>query len=125
MTMPDELTLERAVTRITRLIAVFGGIGTLAAFAIWGWKAGAGFSLGAGISALSFWWLKRLVESLGPRSPKRRVGVLAFRYLMLGAGGYVILSFTSISLPAVLAGVFVLTAAVFTEVIVEITYARK
>jgi hypothetical protein len=51
--------------------------------------------------------------------------VLGFRYLILGAGAYVILRLSKISLMAVLAGVFVLTAAVFVEVIFEIVYARK
>ena len=124
--MPDELTFERATARIARFMAVFGGIGTVTAFVIGGWKSGGGFLFGAVIAGLSFWWLKRLVESLGPERKKRGAGFLmAFRYLALGAGAYVILRLTSVSLPAMLAGAFVLSAAVFTEVIVEIAYARK
>ncbi|MGD0500981.1 MAG: ATP synthase subunit I [Bryobacteraceae bacterium] len=124
--MPDELTYERAVRRIARFMAAIGALGTVAAFAAGGWRAGAGFLVGSLISGLSFLWLKGMVDGLGGARPRRRrVIVLAGRYLLLGAGGYVIFRFIPLSLPAVAAGVFVLTAAVFTEVAVEIAYARK
>jgi len=125
MTTPDELTLERAAGRIERFMAGIAALGTVAAFAAQGWKGGAGFLLGAMISGLNFRWLRKLVERLGGGG-RRRGGVwLAFRYLLLGGGAYVILRHSPISLPAVLAGLFVMTAAVFVEVIVEIVYARK
>jgi hypothetical protein len=43
----------------------------------------------------------------------------------LGGGAYVIVKLSSIRVTAVLAGLFVLTAALFVEVIFEIVYARK
>jgi hypothetical protein len=43
----------------------------------------------------------------------------------LGIGAYVIVRLTPISLTAVLAGLFVLTVAIFVEVVFEFVYARK
>jgi hypothetical protein len=124
MTLPDELTFERASWRIERFMAVLAALGTLSLWATRGWSWGLGFLLGALFSALNFRWLRRLVEALG--GGRARGGLfLAFRYLILGAAAYAILRFTFINLTAVLAGLFVMTAAVFIEVIVEIVYARK
>jgi len=124
--MADELTFERAAVRIGRTMMVIGGLGTLAALVVRGWQWGGGFLLGAAISGLNFHWLRRLVAGLGGEGePRNRSVVLGFRYLILGGGAYVIVRLSRISLAAVLAGVFVLTAAVFVEVIFEILYARK
>ena len=124
--MPDELSFERAAWRIGRIMMVIGALGTCVALAAHGWQWGAGFLLGALISGLNFHWLYRLVAALGTGDPPRhRSVVLGFRYLILGIGAYVILRLSKISLMAVLAGVFVLTAALFVEVVFEIVYARK
>ena len=40
--MPDELTYERAARRIARFMAAIGALGTAAASAIGGWRAGGG-----------------------------------------------------------------------------------
>jgi hypothetical protein len=124
MTAPDELTYERAYERIVRFMAALAALGALAAWAVWGWKSGAGFLLGSLISGLNFVLLKGLVDRLGGARP-RRVFLLAFRYPLLAGAAYVILRLSPISLPAVLAGIFVFTAAVFIEVVFEIAYARK
>jgi hypothetical protein len=50
---------------------------------------------------------------------------IALRYLLLAVAAYGIVRFSRISPVAVIAGVFVLTAAVFVEAIFEIVYARK
>ena len=124
--MPDELSFERAAWRIGWIMMVIGALGTSVAMVERGWQWGGGFLLGAVISGLNFHWLYKLVAGLGTGDPPRhRSVVLGFRYLILGAGAYVILRLSKISLMAVLAGVFVLTAAVFVEVIFEIVYARK
>jgi hypothetical protein len=124
--MPDELSYERATRRIARFMLAIGGLGAAGACVAGGWKAGAGFLAGALISGLNFAWLKGVVEGLAGARPRRwRAVLLAGRYLLFGAGAYVIFRFARASLPAVLAGVFVLTAAVFVEVAVEIAYARK
>jgi|CZKE01.1.fsa_nt_gi hypothetical protein len=124
MTAPDELSYERAAERIVRIMAALATLGAVVACAVWGWKSGAGFLLGSLISGLNFILLKGLVNRLGGARPRRRF-VLAYRYLLLAGSAYVILRVSPISLPAVLAGIFVFTAAVFIEVIFEIAYARK
>jgi hypothetical protein len=124
--MPDELSFERAAWRIGRIMMVIGALGTCVALAARGWQWGAGFLLGALISGLNYHWLYKLVAGLGSGDPPRhRSVVLGFRYLILGGGAYVILRLSKISLMAVMAGVFVLTAAIFVEVVFEIVYARK
>jgi hypothetical protein len=124
--MADELTFERAAWRIGRILMVIGGLGTCVALIARGWKWGAGFLLGSAISGLNYHWLCKLVAGLGTGDlPRHRGVVLGFRYLILGISAYVILRLSGISLTAVMAGVFVLTAAVFVEVVFEIVYARK
>jgi hypothetical protein len=124
--MTDELTYERAARRIARLMIVIGALGTFSAWGFGGWRTSAGFFVGAVISGLNFIWLRRLVDGLSPDSERQTGWVrLALRYLLLGFAGYVIFRFARIGLTAVLAGVFVLTAAVFIEVAIEIVYARK
>jgi ATP synthase I chain len=127
MTMaPDPLSFERAAGRIGRILAVVAVLGTCGALVLGGWRSGSGFLLGAAISGLNYHWLHRLVESLGAGGhPRYRSVILGFRYLILGGGAYVIVRLSQIRLTAVLAGLFVLTAAVFVEVIFEVVYARK
>ncbi len=125
MTAPDELVYDRAAARIGRAMVVIAAAGTLTSLALLGWQIAAGFLLGAALSGLNFRWLKKLVEGLAMKTPPRSRYILAFRYVLLGAGAYVIVRFTPISSTAVLVGLFVLTAAVFVEVIFEIVYARK
>jgi hypothetical protein len=123
---PDPLSFESAAARIGRILIVVSALGTCGALAIGGWKTGAGFLLGAAISGLNFHWLHKLVIAIGAGGhPRFRSVILGFRYLILGAGAYVIVRLSSIRLTAVLAGLFVLTAALFVEVIFEFVYARK
>src|SRR5580698_6265563 len=125
-TAPDPLSFERAAARIGRILAVIAVLGTSGALAMGGWKTGAGFLLGAAISGLNYHWLHKLVVALGAGGrPRYRSVILGFRYLILGGGAYVIVRLSSIRLAAVLAGLFVLTAALFVEVIFEFIYARK
>ena len=124
MRIPDGLSYPRAAARIACIMAAIAALGTVGAFALHGWKSGLGFLVGSAISGLNFYWIKGVVDAMaGGR--RRRTLVLAFRYLILAGVAYVILRVSSISLPAVLAGIFVFTAAVFVEVAFEIAYARK
>ncbi len=124
--LPEELDYERAASRIGRNMAMIAATGTVAALAWRGWNWGAGFLLGSLISWLNYRWLRALVDALGGvKRPQRRGIRIALRYMLLGAGAYAIVRFSSINPPAVIAGVFVLTAAVFVEAIFEIAYARK
>jgi len=126
MTATDPLSFEGAAARIGRTINVIAVLGTAGGLLVGGWKTGGGFLLGALISGLNYHWLHKLVVSLGAGArPRYRSVILGFRYLILGGGAYVIVKLSSIRVTAVLAGLFVLTAALFVEVIFEIVYARK
>ncbi len=129
MTAPERTWFDAVVVRTARLMAVLAAAGTLAAFAFRGWRGGLGFATGAAISWFNFRWLKRLTEALGGPGgkPLRRAGALflAFRYLILGGIAYVILRYSSISVAAALAGLFVSVAAVLIEILFELTYGRN
>ena len=126
MTSDDERFLDRAVERIRKAMFALSAGGALAAFAWRGWTWGAGFALGSAASYLNFRWLKQIVDALGGGRVKRRVAVMAgLRYVLMGAGGYVILKYSSVSLPAALAGLFVSAAAVIVEILFELIYARN
>jgi hypothetical protein len=126
MTATDPLSFESAAARIGRVMAVIAVLGTGGALVLGGWKTGGGFLLGAAISWLNYHWLHKLVVSLGAGArPRYRSVILGFRYLILGGGAYVIVKLSSVRPAAVLAGLLVLTAALFVEVIFEIAYARK
>lgn len=127
MTMaPDRLSFEHVAARIGKILQAVAMVGTGGALVLGGWKIAAGFLVGALISGLNFYWLHKLVASLGTGGrPRFRTVVLGFRYLILGGSAYVIVRLSKISLPAMLVGLFALTAAVFVEVIFEIVYARK
>src|SRR5689334_6948003 len=118
---------ERAVGRILRVNLALTTAGAAACFARGGWRWGLGFLLGAAIALANFRWLKRTVDALGDLSggkpPSARVAVfLGLRYLLLGAAAYAILRFSEISLTACLAGLFVPTAAVILEILIELIY---
>ena len=101
------------------------GAGAVLLFAWKGWTWSAGFVLGAAVSWFNFRWLKQLVDALGGKRPRTRLAViLGCRYLLLGAGAYVIVSFSSVSLPAALVGLFVSVAAVIIEILFQLVYAR-
>ena len=122
--MTDELDFERASRRIVRILACVAVVGTALAGTIGGWKWGAGFLVGAVAAWFNFRWLKRLVGTLGgERTPSSFR--LALRYFLLGGCGYVIVRFSSIPVPAVIAGMLVLIAAIFIEILFELVYARK
>ncbi len=123
----DEQLLDRAAGRIGRTILILTAAGVLAAAAWGGWRWAAGFALGAFGSWFNFWWVKRIVNALGPGGrPRTASAVFAgLRYLLLGGAAYVILRFSPISLGAVLAGLFVATGAVIVEILFELLYARS
>lgn len=125
---PDELFLDRTLSRIHALMAILGAGGTIASALYGGWRWMAGFLLGAAASWINFRWLQQMVNALGQAArkklPKARVAVfLGLRYLLLAAGGYVILNYSALSLVAALIGLFVPVAAVILEVLFELIYA--
>ena len=125
---PEQLFIGRALGRIQLLIAFLSGTGALAALVYGGWRWALGYILGAAAGYLNFRWLKKLVDSLaeaaGGKPPRARVAVfLGLRYLLLAAGGYVILNFSTLSLAAAALGLFVPVAAVILEILFELIYA--
>ena len=107
-------------------MAVMSIAGVLILLVWQGWRSALGFALGALASWLNFRWLKRLVDSLGRSAPGQRLKnraaiLLGMRYLLLAAGGYVILRFSEISLTAALVGLFVSAAAVIIEILFQLT----
>jgi hypothetical protein len=121
----DHMRFEPAVQRISKIMAVLAVAGTLAAFWWRGWWGGGGFAAGALLAWLNFRWLKQLTAALGGARLRRASSIfLALRYLLLGGGVYVIVRYSSISLSALLTGLFVAAAAVILEVLFELVYAR-
>ncbi len=119
---------ERAAERMLRSIAVLAAVGAAAGFFWKGWTWGGGFLMGALASYFNFRWLKTLTESLGDaaavKPPRKRFAVfMGLRYLILGAGAYVILNYSPLNLTAALAGLFVSVAAVILEALFELVYA--
>ena len=123
----EAVFVERALGRMFRGALILAAAGTLAAFALKGWRWGLGFAAGAAGSCLNFYWLHRLVEGFTPggRRPRRWLLVfLATRYLLLGLAGYATVKVFGLSLAAILLGLFVPVAAIIIEIIYELMYAR-
>jgi hypothetical protein len=122
---PDDEFYERVTSRIFMVTLAIAGVGTMAALAWRGWRAGAGFALGAALSWINFRWLKHAVDGLSGKRARPRLAVLAgFRYLILGGAAYAILRFSSISLGATLVGLFVSPTAVIVEIFFEVVYGN-
>jgi hypothetical protein len=123
ITNADDGFYERVTSRIFKVMLAIAGVGTLAALVWRGWSVGAGFALGSALSWINFRWLKHAVDSLSGKRARPRLAWLAgFRYLLLGGVAYVILSYSSISLGATLAGLFVSITAVIVEIFFEVVY---
>jgi hypothetical protein len=116
---------HRTAARVMRTMLLVAIIGSLVA--LWrGWTYGVGFAVGAWVSLLNFRWLKSFVAGLGPGGkPSGFMLFFALRYLLLAGGAYVILKYSKLSLPAMLAGLFVSLAAVIIEILIQLGYARR
>jgi ATP synthase I chain len=126
MSHADDRLYTRAVERMLRVMAWLGAAGVVAACLGWGWRAGLGYGMGAAASWATFRWLRHFVEALGGQPARLRILVLAaLRYLLLGAGLYVIFKFSKISLMAALAGLFVSTAAAIAEGVFELLHGER
>jgi ATP synthase I chain len=121
----DDALYDRVIRRITRITAVFGVGGAVAAFVVGGWSWAAGFALGGAASWFSFRWLKQVVGALGADRPAPNLAVkAALRYLLIAGAAYVIVKYTVVDLRAALAGLLISTAAVLVEILIELIYAR-
>lgn len=124
MVEAETFDFDHASGRIARNMLWIAALGTAAAYLARGWQWAGGFLLGSLLSWLNYRWLRRMIEALGGTGQPGGF-TFALRYLLLGAGAYVILRFSRISLVAVLAGLFVLIAAVFAETIFELIYGNR
>ena len=121
---PEQAYFETALVRIARGTAALAAAGCLLCLILRGWRWAVAYLLGAAASYLNFRWLKRVVDALGGAltarpSPKFAI-LIGLRYVLLGAGAYAIVNFTSLSLPAALIGLFVPVAAVIVEIVFEL-----
>ena len=125
ITNPDADFYERVTSRIFKVTLVIAGAGALTALVWRGWRVGAGFALGSAISWVNFRWLKYAVDGMSGKRAHPRLALLAgFRYLLLGGAAYAILRYSSISLRATLAGLFVSVTAVIVEIFFEVVYGN-
>jgi hypothetical protein len=118
---------QRALQRISWLVVGLGGAGTVIAALRFGFRTAGGFLAGALISWFSIYNFREVAESLG--GPVTRRGavfavIFVLRYGLIGAAVYVIVKYLEVSLMAVLAGLLVSAAAVVTEILYELIYAR-
>ena len=124
---PEQAFYDSALRRIAGSTVALAAAGCVVLLLWKGWTWAIAYLLGAGASYLNFLWLKRLVDALGGTArtrPSARFAILiGLRYLLLAAGAYVIVTFTSLSLPAALTGLFVPVAAVILEIVFELIYA--
>ncbi len=111
-------------------------VGILAAVAMGlaaGWRVSLGFALGCGIASLNFYWLKVVVSALADRvtrSGRRESsqGVVVrflLRYVLIAAGVYAIFTSSSVSMPGLLAGLFLPVAAIGCEAAYEVYVALR
>ena len=117
---------ERALRRVYRWMLAVGAAGALAGVALRGWRWGLAFLLGAAAAYLNFYWLHQGVEALGENvrpTRKRVLALVALRYLILGAGAYVIVKIFGIQVVALLIGLFVPLAAIILEILFELVNA--
>ncbi len=118
---------QRALGRITWLVIILGLAGTVFTWSRHGIRTGAGFLAGALISWFSIHNFREVAGSLGGPVNRRRAifaVIYVFRYGLIGGVVYVIVKYLEVSLMAVLAGLFVSAAAVVTEILYELIYAR-
>ncbi len=113
------------IVRVNRIMAVLAVAGIIAAGAYWGVAGAIGFAAGSVVSFLNFRWLSRMVLGIGSKPFKPAPAILlAGRYLLFAAVGYVIVIYSEIGFLAALAGCCIQIAAVILEVTYELIYAR-
>ncbi|MBI3896427.1 MAG: ATP synthase subunit I [Acidobacteria bacterium] len=131
---PAEKELLAGVDR--RIYRAMGFLAVGGAILCWLWRDwhwGAGFAIGAILSAVNFRWMKAAVEhmaqaadptthstTLARPSARGTVARFVLRYALIGAAGYVIFKSSFISLTAFFIGLFLFLAAILVEVAYQI-----
>jgi hypothetical protein len=117
----------RTLHRIQRLMMVLGIAALSTAWAIFGWRIGLGFALGAAIAFLNFYWLQKVVSGIGdltvnsgaPVSNRGIVVRFLLRYFLMAIVAFVILTVSRESLYGLFAGLFLPVAAMLCEAVYE------
>jgi len=112
-----------ALKRISRLMLVLGAAAVITALSMFGWRIGVGFAVGAGVSFLNFYWLKKVVAGVAAAaahtgtavSSRRVVQRFLLRYFLMAVAAFVILTFSRDSLYGFFAGLFLPVAAMLCE----------
>ncbi len=139
--MPDPLPIEPtalqaeaehfysgALDRIRRSMIVLAPLLTAAAGWRFGLRPAAGLALGCFIAYVNFYWLKRVISGFADRatgaatvqSSQGIVSRFLFRYVLMAAGAYVILTVSPASLNGLLAGLFLPVLAIVCEAAYEL-----
>lgn len=102
---------------------VLGAAAIVTASAMLGWRIALGFAVGATVSFLNFYWLKKVVAGIaatatlsGRATPSRRVvRPFLLRYFLMALAAFVILTVSRDSLYGFFAGLFLPVAAMLCE----------
>ena len=128
-----EIFYARALRRIPRFMIAVAIALTLGALAHYGWRVALGFFCGCVIAYLNFRWLDRVVNSLADRAtqsgqPQSSGGIVfrfLFRYFLMAAAAYAILTVSPASLYGLFAGLFLPVGAIACEAAYEVYAALR
>jgi len=117
-----------ALHRIRNFMVVLAPLLGAAAWWKFGPRPAAGFAFGCAIAYFNFHWLKRVIagfadRATGAATSQSGQGIVfrfLFRYVLMAAGAYVILTVSPASLNGLLAGLFLPVAAIGCEAVYEL-----
>ena len=115
-------------TRLFRTMMATVAVAVAAGAVLAPWRVTSGLLLGGLLSLLNYYWLRSSiaavfdVEHSGKR-PRVRVWRFIFRYLLIGAVGFVAFKLQVISLPAMLVGLCSFVPAVLIEALRQFYFA--
>lgn len=116
--------LARAEARLPRWMLALAALATIAALLAGQPRFAGGFVLGAGLALVNYFWLHQAVEHLmvagTERLPRLLIVKFLLRYPILVGGVYLLYRTGWVSLPGLLAGLFVPVGGVLLESLVQI-----
>lgn len=109
---------------------VLGVAALITATTMLGWRVGVGFAVGAAVSFLNFYWLKKVVAGVAAAaahtgtavSSRRVVQRFLLRYFLMAVAAFVILTVSRDSLYGFFAGLFLPVGAMLCEAGYEIYF---